>query len=104
MEDIAVYTISRTSDTSVAIGSEALVAARNEGSILCAHCSCMAGLGEVCSHMGALLFILDMYRNTQYQKTTTCASLLCSWLNVPYSELAEISFAAHKWCTHCRSE
>lgn len=118
VEDIAVYTISGTSVTSVAIGSvkhsqrlsstscKAWVAARNEGSILCAHCSCMAGLGEACSHIGALLFTLD--RNTHYQKTTTCTSLPCSWLpptfqNVSYSELAKISFATpqHK---RCRSE
>ncbi|CAC5358530.1 unnamed protein product [Mytilus coruscus] len=26
------------------------------GTVYCAHCTCMAGLGEVCSHVGALLF------------------------------------------------
>ena len=118
MEDITVYAISGTSATSIAIGSvkhsqrlsstpcKSWIAARNEGTILCAHCTCMAGLGEACSHIGAILFTLD--KNTQYQKTTTCTSLPCSWLpptfqNVPYSELAMISFATpqHK---RCRSE
>ena len=118
VEDITVYAKSGTSATSIAIGSvkhsqrrsstpcKSWIAARNEGTILCAHCTCMAGLGEACSHIGAILFTLD--KNTQYQKTTTCTSLPCSWLpptfqNVPYSELAMISFATpqHK---RCRSE
>jgi len=30
-----------------------------------AHCNCMAGLGEACSHIGALLFYLEYdYRYT----------------------------------------
>lgn len=28
------------------------------GIVLCGHCSCMAGLGEVCTHIGATLFLL----------------------------------------------
>ncbi|CAG2215690.1 unnamed protein product [Mytilus edulis] len=28
--------------------------------VYCAHCTCMAGLGEVCSHVGALLFKIEM--------------------------------------------
>ncbi|XP_049517821.1 uncharacterized protein LOC125943211 [Dermacentor silvarum] len=27
-----------------------------DGKVLCAHCTCMAGLGEACSHVGAVLF------------------------------------------------
>ena len=30
-----------------------------DGVVLCAHCTCMAGLGEVCSHIGAILFYVD---------------------------------------------
>lgn len=29
-----------------------------KGTIKCAHCNCMAGLGECCSHVAALLFCL----------------------------------------------
>ena len=29
------------------------------GTILCAHCMCMAGLGEACSHIAALLFFCE---------------------------------------------
>ena len=33
-----------------------LVAVEKIGSVLCAHCNCMAGLGEACSHIAAVLF------------------------------------------------
>lgn len=35
-----------------------------DGSVCTAHCTCMAGLGEVCSHVGAILFAAD-YANTR---------------------------------------
>ena len=114
VEHISVYSISHTPGTSVIIGhmkhSQQLsatpttpwVGAKTEGTIVCAHCNCMAGLGEACSHIATLLFTLE--RNTQEQKLTTCTSLLCSWLppsfqNIPYSELAGIDFTTPqmKW-------
>lgn len=33
----------------------------HNGIVLCAHCTCMAGLGEVCSHVGAALFALESW-------------------------------------------
>lgn len=39
------------------------VATKQQGEVLCAHCTCMAGLGETCSHIAALLFTVAM--NTQ---------------------------------------
>ena len=30
-----------------------------DGSVVNAHCNCMAGIGEVCSHVGALLFSIE---------------------------------------------
>ena len=33
--------------------------AEKGGMVLCAHCTCMAGLGEVCSHITALLFAVE---------------------------------------------
>ena len=71
------------------------VVAKMEGTIICGHCTCMAGLGEACSHIAALLFTLE--RNTQYQQSTTCTSLPCAWLppsyqDVLYSEIAGIDF------------
>ena len=35
------------------------VIAEENGTIQSAHCTCMAGLGEACSHVGALLFYVD---------------------------------------------
>lgn len=29
------------------------------GKVLAAHCTCIAGLGECCSHVGALLFAVE---------------------------------------------
>ena len=35
------------------------IVAKTEGTIICGHCTCMAGLGEACSHIAALLFTLE---------------------------------------------
>lgn len=32
---------------------------KNDGEVLCANCTCMAGLGEVCSHAAAIMFALE---------------------------------------------
>ena len=57
----------------------------------------MAGLGESCSHIAALLFAMEA--NTQLQKKTSCTSLPCSWLppsfqDVEYAQLADIDFTS----------
>lgn len=51
------------------------VAGEPSGILLCGHCTCMAGLGEVCSHTAALLFTMDI--NTKSLKNTSCTSLPC---------------------------
>ena len=63
--------------------------------ILCAHCTCMAGLGEVCSHIAAILFLMEA--NTKIKANTSSTSLPCYWLppamqSVPYVPIAEIDF------------
>ena len=35
------------------------VIAENNGKILCAHCDCVAGLGECCSHVASLLWAVE---------------------------------------------
>ena len=57
-------------------------AAKMEGTIVCVYCTCMAGLGEACSHIAALLFTLE--KKSQHQNITTCTSLTCSWLPPSY--------------------
>ena len=54
------------------------VAAERNGTILCAHCTCMAGLGEVCSHISALLFAIEAH--TKLKKDASCTSHPCKWL------------------------
>ena len=41
--------------------SKVSVKTDEDGIVECGHCQCMAGLGEVCSHIGATLFILKLY-------------------------------------------
>ena len=48
------------------------VAAERNGTILCAHCTCMAGLREACSHIAALLFAIEAH--TKVKKDASCTS------------------------------
>ena len=71
-------------------------AAEKGGAVVCAHCDCMAGLGEACSHIAAILFTLDA--NVQARKSLSCTSVPCSWLpptfkNVPFAPISDINFA-----------
>ena len=70
------------------------VAAEKGGTVLCAHCTCMAGLGEACSHIAALLFAAEAY--TKLSKDSSCTSEPCRWLspsmqNVKCMLLSQIS-------------
>lgn len=64
-----------------------------EGSIISAHCTCMAGLSEVCSHIGALLYALEyMY---QASRNLSPTDLKAKWVipsvsNVPIVKLKEM--------------
>ena len=71
------------------------VAVQKDGVVVCAHCDCMAGLGEACSHIAALLFTLDA--NTQVKKGLSCTSVSCYWLpptfkSVPFARIYDIDF------------
>ena len=47
------------------------------GSVSSAHCTCMAGLAEACSHIGTVLFCLEALRAyTKGGHTYRCAGLL----------------------------
>ena len=52
---------------------------KENGIVVCTHCSCMVGLGEACSHIAALLFTLE--GNTKMKRNITCSSLPCLDLN-----------------------
>ena len=65
----------------------------------------MAGAGEICAHVGALLFIAQ--GNTEMKRCQSCTSLPCSWLLprhqfVPAIKVAEIDFKTPKSKQLCR--
>ena len=75
--------------------TESMVGHEKIRSIMCGQCTCMAGLGEACSHITALFFTLE--GNTLYKRNTLCTLLPCSWLppplqNARYVEIADIDF------------
>jgi len=45
------------------------VAVKQNGTVVCANCSCMAGLGEAYSHIAAVLFTMEA--NTTVNKNTS---------------------------------
>ena len=72
------------------------VALESSGEVICAHCSCMAGLGEACSHIAALLFVLEA--RTRYMEDTSCTSKRCEWLppcmkQLTFSEIVNVDFS-----------
>ena len=73
------------------------VAANSDGTIVCSHCTCMAGLGEACSHIAAVMFGVETHN--RMLKDEACTSKLCAWLpptmrNVTFAPIAEIDFTA----------
>ena len=55
----------------------------------------MAGLGEACSHIAAVLFTMEA--NTRIRGNVSCTSELCSWLpansqTVQYATVSDIDF------------
>ncbi|XP_001624269.3 LOW QUALITY PROTEIN: uncharacterized protein LOC5503168 [Nematostella vectensis] len=58
------------------------VAIKKDGTVsMCAHCNCMAGIGESCSHIGALLFKIEAAVRLGYTKEAACTSKACTWNN-----------------------
>ncbi|CAL1613025.1 unnamed protein product [Knipowitschia caucasica] len=47
------------------------IIANKDGTIEAAHCDCKAGLGETCSHVGALLFYVESAHRLVTQRTVT---------------------------------
>ncbi|KAL0963068.1 hypothetical protein UPYG_G00349270 [Umbra pygmaea] len=76
----------------------AWVAVEKDGLVRFGHCTCMAGLGEVCSHVGAILYALLAAVNKL--SSTACTDKACSWnepskaaiRRVEYAEGSQIAF------------
>ena len=68
------------------------VLCKEDGTIESAHCTCMAGLCEACSHVGAILFYLE----SAVRVRKTCTQLDCAWKSprfvetIPYARIADI--------------
>ena len=54
------------------------------GTVICAHCTCMAGIGEACFHAAALLFAVEA--------NTPCSWLVPSYKKVEYAPISDIDF------------
>lgn len=76
------------------------VIASKTGTVLAAHCDCMAGLGEACTHVAALLFAVEANVRTCEMKTVTQEKaywmLPSSFKKVKYSPLADTDFISAK--------
>ena len=78
------------------------VAVQQDGVILTGHCTCMAGLGESCSHLTAVLFAIEA--GVRNYKDIACTSKPCSWTapssvaskKVKSAPSAEIDFSSPK--------
>ena len=72
------------------------VAIKGNGAVLTAHCSCMAGLSEVCTHVGAVLYKCMQEAPQRNRQKESCTSVPCQWLparkTVAPAELREIHF------------
>ena len=68
-----------------------------DGVVMCAHCDCVAGLGEVCSHVGAILFYVESAYHVK-----SCTEVPCTWnmptsiSGIPYARIADIDFVKPK--------
>jgi putative phage-type endonuclease len=74
------------------------VVAEKSGTVAAAHCNCMAGLGEACTHIAALLFAIDATVRIRDSKTVTDEKAY--WLlpsdmkKVSYEPLKNIDFTS----------
>ena len=77
---------------------EPWIIAEKDGEILAAHCTCMAGLGETCTHVASLLFAVSATVTIRDSKTVTEEKAY--WLipspvkNIEYKEIKEIDFTS----------
>ena len=72
------------------------IISEESGKIVSVHCDCMAGLGESCSHVGAILFYIEaavLLRDSKTvtgEKHTGCCTL--HYINIEYKRATEIDF------------
>jgi hypothetical protein len=67
------------------------------GSVLVTHCTCMAGLGEACSHIAAILMcVVHAAERRRQSGENSCISRSCYWLppskDVIPANISDINF------------
>ena len=79
--------------------------AEKDGRILAAHCDCIAGLGETCTHVASLLWATAA--GVERRESLTVTQKSAYWVippaikTVPYAPLSEISFLGKKQKSVC---
>ena len=74
--------------------------AEMHGEVILAHCNCVAGLCEACSHVGAILFAVEV--EVRMRDSVTCTQEKSQWImpsyvkEIPYSPVYEIDFSSAK--------
>ena len=57
------------------------------GEVICAHCNYMAGLGETCTHIAAVLFYIETAARIQAQHSSTQSK--CEWIMPSFQKSVE---------------
>lgn len=70
---------------------KAWVAIASDGVVRTAHCNCMAGLNECCSHSSAILFAI--MSAVGVQNGTTCTSIKQKWSEPSRKSLTKVEYA-----------
>ena len=71
---------------------------QDTGEIWYGHCTCMAGLGETCTHIAAVLFYVEA--KARLAGSSTCTQKKCQWIipsytkDLPYLTISDIHFAS----------
>ncbi|KAI4824945.1 hypothetical protein KUCAC02_020656 [Chaenocephalus aceratus] len=76
-------------------------AVTQRGDVVAAHCDCKAGLGESCSHIGGLLYKVEMIVRVGGARDPACTDVLCTWneasmKGVQTARVADINFYGDK--------
>lgn len=75
------------------------VIVNSDGAVKSAHCTCMAGLAEACSHVAALLFFCEFAFHNHVGKS--CTDVAAYWpvpsaKQVPFARIRDIDFRTSK--------
>ena len=76
------------------------IIATEAGRILAGHCDCMAGLGETCSHVASLLWVIGV--GVEKRESLTVTQKSAYWVlppavkSVPYAPIKDIGFIGKK--------